>query len=215
MQNLKQSLRAFGQNFMRTLKMSRAEFTKKLVYTATFVAFGILFPMVFHSLGPTAGRIILPMHIPVLLCGIICGWPFGIACGLLSAGLSHLFTQMPPMAMLPSMLCELTIYGGVSGLLFHFVRTKNTVLDLYIVLISSMLLGRAAYGVLNALIFNVGAYSFSIWVTAAFVTSLPGIIIQILLIPSLVLTFEKLKLIPVRYAPEKEEPPKEAVPISS
>ena len=195
------------QKFMQTLRMNRAEFTKKLVYTAMFVAFGILFPMVFHAIPP-AGPMLLPMHIPVLLCGLVCGWHFGIVCGIIAPLFSWLFGGMPPTAMLPGMICELAVYGGVSGLLFHFIRTKRIILDLYISLACAMLAGRFTYGILNALIFNAGGYSFKIWVTAAFVTGFPGIVIQLLMIPSLVITFEKAKLIPQRYfsAPDTQKP---------
>ena len=190
-------MRAFDRKF----------FTKKLVYTATFVAFGILFPMVFHSVQG-AGPMILPMHIPVLLCGMVCGWHFGILCGVLSPLLSSAFTGMPPMSVpqLPAMICELAVYGGVSGLLYHFVRTKKMIADIYVALLCAMLIGRCVNGILYALIFNPAAYSFKIWVTAAFVTGFPGIVIQILLIPSLMVTLEKLKVIPQRYSPENLKP---------
>ncbi|HIZ55649.1 MAG TPA: ECF transporter S component [Firmicutes bacterium] len=168
--------------------------TKKLVLAALFVALGAAMPYAFHMI-PNAGNVLLPMHIPVLLCGLICGWPYGLACGVLAPLLSNLTTQMPPVGILPSMLCELAVYGLIAGLLFHLIHTGKKVLDIYIALIGAMLAGRLVYGILNAVIFNAGNYSLAIWATSAFVTALPGIIIQLLLIPAVLFTLEKAKLI--------------------
>jgi Protein of unknown function (DUF1393). len=172
--------------------------TKKMVFTGLFIALGVLLPVAFHSI-PNAGSIFLPMHIPVLLCGLICGWPFGLACGILSPLLSSIFTGMPPMAYLPSMLCELAVYGIISGVLLKSVRTGKSMADIYISLIGAMISGRIVYGILNAAIFNVGQYSISIWLASAFITSIPGIIIQLVIIPILVFSLEKAKLIEKRY----------------
>ncbi|HRX57677.1 MAG TPA: ECF transporter S component [Eubacteriales bacterium] len=168
--------------------------TKRLVLAALCLALGVVLPIAFHSVA-NAGSIFLPMHIPVLLCGIICGWPYGLACGVLAPILSSLLTGMPPMAYVPSMVCELAVYGFASGLIKQFVKTGKPLLDIYIALISAMLLGRITFGVLNALIFKAGEYSLAVWTTAAFVTALPGIIIQIIIIPILVLALQKAKII--------------------
>ena len=135
------------------------------------------------------------MHIPVLLCGLICGWPYGLACGVLAPLLSSLITGMPPMAFLPSMLCELAVYGFVSGLLMRFVKTGKLLADLYISLVGAMLLGRLVLGLLNAVLFRAGEYSVALWTTSAFVTALPGIVIQLAVIPVLVFALKKSKLI--------------------
>jgi len=171
---------------------------KNMVLAAMFVALGVVLPIAFHSI-PNAGSIFLPMHIPVLLCGLICGWPYGLACGILAPLLSSLLTSMPPMAYLPSMLCELAVYGLVAGLLIYLIHTKIYLLDLYISLIGAMITGRLIAGVLKALIFNAGSYSMQAWISGSFVTALPGIIIQIVAIPIVVFMLEKAKLIDKRY----------------
>lgn len=171
---------------------------KKMVITALLIALGLVLPMAFHSI-PNAGGIFLPMHIPVLLCGIICGFPYGLACGIAAPLLSSLLTGMPPVAILPSMLCELAVYGLVSSLLMHFIRTKNWYVNIYISLIGAMLSGRVVYGVLNALIFKAGNYSMQIWLGSAFVTALPGIAIQIVLIPAIIFALQKAKLIQMKH----------------
>jgi niacin transporter len=176
--------------------------TKRITLAALFVALCVVLPIAFHAV-PNAGSIFLPMHIPVLLCGIICGWPYGLACGILGPLLSSLLTGMPPMAYIPSMICELAAYGLVTGLLVNRIRTGNKIVDLYIPLVGAMLAGRFLYGVLNAFIFSVGKYSMTIWLTSAFVTSLPGIIIQLILIPFLVYILHKSRLVEANVKPEK------------
>ena len=171
--------------------------TKQLVLAGLFTALGVVLPMAFHAV-PNAGSILLPMHIPVLLCGLVCGWYYGLACGILVPILSHLFTGMPPAAILPSMVCELAIYGLLAGLIFWLVRTGKLVLDLYIGLVGAMIGGRIIYGIVNALIFSAGSYSLSAWATASFVTALPGIIIQLVLLPAIVLALSKARLLEAR-----------------
>ncbi len=171
---------------------------KKLIITAVCIALCVVLPMAFHAI-PNAGSIFLPMHIPVLLCGLICGWPFGLAAGLAGPFLSALITGMPPMAFLPSMLVELSVYGIVAGILAALIRTGKPILDLYFSLIGAMLAGRLVAGILNALIFRAGSYSIGAWVTGYFATALPGIIIQLILIPAIVFALERAKLIPRRY----------------
>ena len=170
---------------------------KKLVLTAVCSALCVIVPMAFHSI-PNAGQVFLPMHIPVLLCGMLCGWHYGLACGLIGPSLSSLLTGMPLPAVLPGMLVECAVYGCASGLLLRYIRTGNRYADLYISLIPAMLLGRVISGIVKGLILTPGL-SLAAWASASFVTSLPGIAIQLLLVPILVLGLERAKLIPKRY----------------
>lgn len=173
------------------MPMSR---TKKMVFTAMCIALGIVLPITLHMI-PNAGGILLPMHIPVLICGLICGWPWGLLCGALAPLLSSLFTGMPPAAILPAMLCELAVYGLVTGLLLPHVRTGHDLADLYLSLVGAMLAGRLVSGVLKALIFNVGGYSLQIWVTGSFITALPGIMVQLVVIPVIVQVLIKARVV--------------------
>ncbi len=172
-----------------------------MILTALFIAIGIALPLAFHSI-PQAGQIFLPMHISVLMCGLVCGWPFGLACGIVTPLLSSLLTGMPPMAMLPAMLCELAVYGLVSGLLIHFIRIKNRYARIYIALIGAMLAGRIVSGMLNALILQAGSYSLEAWLATSFITALPGIAIQLVAIPVLVFALVKARLIDFGQAEE-------------
>ena len=167
---------------------------RKLAGTALCVAIGIALPLAFHSI-PNGGRVFLPMHIPILLCGLLFGFPYGLACGIVTPLLSSLFTGMPPAAMLPAMLCELAVYGLVASLLMRFVPVKNAYAKLYTALIGAMLSGRIVLGLVNALIFNVGSYTMQAWLGMAFVTALPGIAMQVVLIPAIVIGLRKAKLV--------------------
>ena len=166
----------------------------RLIITSLCIAIGVVLPVAFHSI-PNAGSMFLPMHIPVLLCGLICGPFYGLACGILAPLLSCLLTGMPPVAFLPSMLCELAVYGIVAGILFKVVKTKNKQVNTYISLIGAMLCGRLVGGMLNALIFSAGKYTMQIWLTSSFVTALPGIIAQLVFIPVIIFALQKAKLI--------------------
>jgi len=178
--------------------MQKMSTVKKSIITAVCIALCVVLPQAFHAI-PNAGSIYLPMHIPVLLCGLICGWQYGLLCGLAGPLLSSLITGMPPTAYLPPMMIECAIYGCVSGLMMLIVHTKSTYADLYISLIVAMLCGRVIAGVCRALIFAPGEYSIAAWVGSYFVTALPGIVIQIVLLPSIVFALMKARLIPERY----------------
>lgn len=173
---------------------------KKLVFTAVCAALCLVLPMAFHSI-PNAGTIFLPMHIPVLLCGLICGWPYGGVCGLIGPLISSLVTGMPPVAMLPSMMVECCAYGFVTGMLMRHLHTKHAVADLYISLVSAMVVGRVVAGFAKAWIFTPGISPFA-WVTTSLVAGIPGIVIQLILMPMVVFALTKAKLIPTRYPKE-------------
>jgi Protein of unknown function (DUF1393). len=168
--------------------------TKKIVVTGLMVALAVVLPVAFHSV-PNAGKIFLPMHVPVLLAGFIVGPIYGLICGVLSPLLSSLITGMPPIAMLPAMVLELASYGFFSGLFVRLIKSPSAVLNIYLSLITSMLIGRLLSGVINATLLQVGKYSIKIWLTASFVTALPGILIQLALIPILIFTLKRTQLI--------------------
>lgn len=178
--------------------MKKMSPVKKSIITAVCIALCVVLPQAFHAI-PNAGSIYCPMHIPVLLCGLICGWQYGLLCGIAGPLVSALITGMPPAAVLPGMLVECAAYGALTGLMMQLVHTKRVYPDLYISLLVAMLGGRIISGIAKALIFSAGSYSMTAWVTGSFVTSLPGIIVHLVLIPSIVYALMKAKLIPARY----------------
>lgn len=183
--------------------MQKMPAVKKSIITAVCIALCVVLPQAFHAV-PNAGAIYLPMHIPVLLCGLICGWSYGLLCGLAGPALSALLTGMPPAAVLPGMMVECGVYGLAAGLLMQLVRTKHLYADLYISLAAAMLLGRVVSGIAKALIFSAGSYSMASWVAGSFVTALPGIVIQLALLPSIVYALMRARLIPQRYPKDEE-----------
>jgi thiamine transporter ThiT len=164
---------------------------KNLVGTALCMALGLLLPQLFHVIG--AGPVFLPMHIPVLLCGFCFGWQYGLVCGVITPLLSSILTGMPPIFPVGlSMMFELGAYGALSGLLY---RKFN--LNIYIALIGSMLAGRIVSGLASTLFYGMAgkAYGVQIFLAGAFVTSIPGIILQIVIVPLLVIALEKSRVV--------------------
>ena len=171
---------------------------QKLIFCAMCIALCVVLPMAFHSF-PNGGTVFSPMHIPVLLCGLACGWPFGLVTGLLGPLLSSLLTSMPPAAILPSMMAECAVYGLLSGVLMQLVHTGRLYPDLYLSMVTAMLTGRIAAGLLKAFLFAPGQMTLRIWAGTYFVTGLPGLVIQLAVVPALVAALMKAKLIPNRY----------------
>jgi riboflavin transporter FmnP len=171
---------------------------KKLIATAMLIALSVVLPLAFHSV-PQFGIILLPMHIPVLLAGLICGWKYGFAAGAVAPALSSAITGMPPAGIVPAMTIELAVYGFVAGLVLEFVRTKRASFDLYIALVTAILAGRVVAGVANFIYFSVGEYSLAAWTSLYFTTALPGLVIQLAFIPSVVMALERERVIPPRY----------------
>lgn len=183
--------------------MKKLSYVKKSILSAACIALCVALPMAFHAI-PNAGNIYGPMHMPVLLCGLICGWPFGLLCGLAGPVLSFLLTGMPVAAYLPSMLIELAAYGGIAGGMMQLVHTRRLYPDLYISLVAALIGGRIVAGLSRALIFAPGSYSMGAWAASYFVTAWPGLLIQLALIPSIVFALERARLIPVRYPAHAE-----------
>ena len=170
--------------------------TKRVVIAGLCVALGVVLPVAVHSI-PNAGNILLPMHIPVLLCGLICGPWYGLACGILAPVLSSMISGMPPAAYLPPMVAELAAYGLISGLCIRLIKGKNDTARVYFALIAAMIAGRIAYGMMNALIFRVGEYSMELWLSGVFITAAPGILVQLIVIPIIILALKKAKVIEI------------------
>ena len=172
---------------------------KRTVICAMCIALCYVLPIAFHGIG--LGGALSPMHIPVLLCGIVCGGGSGFLCGIIGPVVSSLLSGMPPLLMLIRMIPELCIYGLAGGLVMKRIHTGSMGADVYISLIVSMIAGRIAGGIASAVFFTVtsGVYSISLWATSYIVESVPGIIAHLILVPVLVFTLEKARLIPVRY----------------
>ena len=163
---------------------------KKLVTTALMIAMCVIIPMLFHGV-PQAGPTFLPMHLPVFLTGFICGPVYGLLCGIAGPALSAALTGMPAGPMIPSMMLELAVYGIVTGLMYRSLPMKNHMAKTYTTLILAMLIGRITYGIANTYLIQAGSYNMNVWLGFAFVTALPGIVIQLIFIPLIVDILER------------------------
>lgn len=165
---------------------------KHLTITGMLLAIGILLPFATsHGMG-IPGTLLLPMHIPVLLCGFLCGPMYGALLGTMLPILNCILTGMPtayPMA--PIMVAELTTYGFVSGILFQKTRLHRKTYGVYVALFGAMLCGRVAYGLMFQILMALSGSLRALTVSAAIVTGIPGILIQFLLIPSIVLVLKR------------------------
>ena len=167
---------------------------KKLTVSGLCVALCVVLPIVFHLI-PDGGSLFSPMHIPVLLCGLSCGPVWGLACGIVGPALSSFITGMPNAAYLPPMMVELAFYGLVCGLMLRLVHTGKLGGDLYISLVTAMIIGRVAAGLAKGFIFARGAFTIGMWATGYFVGSLPGIIAHLIIVPALYFALMKAGLV--------------------
>ena len=158
---------------------------KKSVLTAVCIALCLVLPMAFHAI-PNAGAVALPMHIPVLLCGLFCGASYGLVCGAAGPLLSHLLTGMPLAGVLPFMMVECAVYGLVTGLMMK-VKTKRVYADLYLSLVVAMVAGRVAWGVTMVFFALISDVTFSVEIyKTSVINTWPGIMLQLMSLPPLI-----------------------------
>lgn len=167
-----------------------------LTLAAMFLAIGLLLPLLTGQIKQI-GNMLLPMHIPVILCGLICGWQYGLAVGFVTPLLRCAIFGMPmlfPTAI--SMAFELAAYGFVVGLLYSRSRWK-CVVALYRCMIIAMLSGRAVWGIVQVCLLGLGenGFTFSAFIAGAFLNAIPGIILQLILIPSIMIALNRTGLV--------------------
>ncbi len=177
----------------------RTSHVKNITVCAMCVALCYVLPLLFHATG--VGSAFSPMHIPVLLCGLVCGGVYGGICGILGPLLSSLLSGMPPVLMLTRMIPELFAYGLIAGICMRYMKVGNSVADTYISLIAAMCVGRIVGGIATFVFYKVtaNAYNFSMWFASYFAEAVPGIIVQLIVVPLLVLTLQQARVIPPRY----------------
>lgn len=168
--------------------------TKKLTLSALFLALGIILPF-FTGQIKQIGNMLLPMHIPVLLCGFTCGWPAGLLVGIILPLLRSILFGMP--YMMPtavSMAFELGTYGAVSGLFYSGIKNKKW--GIYISLIAAMVAGRIVWGLAAFFLYHFlgSPFTWEIFIAGAFLNAVPGIIIQLILIPVILYTLKKTRM---------------------
>ena len=167
---------------------------RTMVYAGICLALALVLPFLTGQI-PQIGKMLCPMHIPALLCGFICGPVWGGVVGFISPLLRYLIFGMP--ILIPtglSMAFELCAYGILSGLLYKHFPKKTSYL--YLTLIISMIVGRIVAGISTYLIITAGggAYTMATFISVNFVMAIPGIIVQIILIPVIVLALKKSRI---------------------
>ena len=164
------------------------ENTKKLTLSAMFFALGIVLPFLIGQI-PAIGKMLSPMHIPVLFCGLIVGFLLPLVRSVLF-GMPALFPSATGMAF------ELGTYGFVIALVYSRFPRKNT-MAVYISLITAMLAGRIVWGIAQVIMLGVtgGAFTFQAFITIAFVNSIPAIILQLILIPVVMASLDKAGIV--------------------
>ncbi|MBR3106536.1 MAG: ECF transporter S component [Clostridia bacterium] len=167
---------------------------RRMTYAALYLAIAMALPFVTGQI-PEIGSMLCPMHIPALLCGFMCGWPWGLAVGFIAPLLRSVLFGMP--AMFPAavaMAFELAAYGGLAGLLYRKLPKKKWIT--YAVLVISMIAGRVVWGAVRVILAGLSESSFTwaLFLSGAIVNAIPGIILHLALIPVLVIAMDRAGL---------------------
>lgn len=166
-----------------------------LALSAMFLALAYVIPFLTGQI-PQIGSMLCPMHIPIILCGFVCGAPWGLVVGFVAPLIRSLTLGMPPLYPVAlAMAFELAAYGFISGILYRIFPKKNGYI--YCSLIISMVTGRLVWGAVQFVCMGIDAskFGFSAFWAGAVINALPGIVLQIVLIPVVVMLLEKVKLI--------------------
>lgn len=167
---------------------------RKMVSSALYLALALVLPFLTGQI-PEIGSMLCPMHLPALLCGFMCGWPWGLAVGLISPLLRSVIFGMPPMfPTAVSMAFEMAVYGAAAGILYRVLPKKSW--SIYVTLLTAMVAGRIVWGGIQFLLAGLRSteFSLSLFLAGAVTNAIPGIVVQIVLIPILVAAMEKAGL---------------------
>lgn len=175
--------------------MNRQDTLIKMILSALFLALAYVMPFLTGQI-PEIGSMLCPLHIPVILCGFICGWKYGLVIGLIAPLFRSLTLGMPPIfPTATSMSFELAAYGAISGLMYNILPKKK--LYIYCSLLTAMIIGRIVWGIAMFICMGIknSPFTFNAFVAGAFVNALPGIILQIVVIPVIIMTLEKINIL--------------------
>lgn len=167
----------------------------KMTLAALFLALAYVLPFLTGQIAEI-GSMLCPMHLPVLICGFVCGWPWGLAVGFIAPLLRSLTLGMPPL--FPTAICmalELAAYGVTAGLMHKMLPRKKPYI--YCSLLTAMAVGRLVWGAAMFIFvgLNGGAFTLAAFVAGAFTNAIPGIILQVILIPVVVMLLDNPKVL--------------------
>lgn len=170
--------------------------TKKLALSGLFLALGLIMPFLTMQISEI-GNMLLPMHIPVLICGFVCGSSWGAVVGFITPLLRSAIFGMP--YMMPTavgMAFELTTYGFITGIMY--VLFKKSKLGTYVSLIIAMIVGRIVWGLVSIAIYRLMegvAFTWEMFVGGALFQAVPGIVLQLVVIPPVIFLLKKARVI--------------------
>ena len=173
-----------------------------LTMAAMLTVLGFVLPF-FTGQIPQIGGMLCPMHLPVLLCGLLCGWKYGLAVGFLLPLLRSVTLGMPPMFTAIAMAFELAAYGFLAGFLYARSRWQ-CIIALYRCLIAAMIGGRIVWAVARVILSGVSgqAFTWQMFLSGAFLTAIPGIILQLVFIPAVMVALDRTGLVRFRKSGE-------------
>lgn len=172
---------------------------KKLTLTAMFLAIGLVLPFLTGQIQQI-GNMLLPMHIPVFLCALICGWRYGMPMAFVLPIMRSMLFGMPPLYPTAiSMAFELATYALVAGFLYEKSRWQCT-RALYRLMLAAMVAGRIVWGIAQIILLGLKgtAFTFEAFLAGAFLNAIPGILLQLMLVPAVMVALNKTKLVPFR-----------------
>ena len=165
----------------------------RLVISAMLLAIGFVLPFLTGQI-PEVGSMLLPLHLPALICGFVCGWPWGLAVGFVLPIVRSLLFGMPPM--IPTALCmafEMAAYGAAAGVLFKKC-------NVYVSLIGAMIIGRIVWGAVSWAVYSLlmaSPFTLAAFWVGGFANAWPGMVLQLVLVPLIVMALQKARLIPI------------------
>jgi len=170
----------------------------RLSLSAMLLAIGLVLPFLTGQI-PEVGSMLLPLHLPALVCGFVCGWQWGLAVGFVLPLLRSVLFGMPPM--IPTALCmafELAAYGAFAGLLYQKLAGHKW--RVYGALIAAMIGGRLVWGVASMIVYSLlmeNSFALAAFWMGGFVNAWPGMVLQLVLVPLIVVALERAKQIPL------------------
>ncbi len=171
--------------------MRKNNHLRKLILAALFLALSFVLPF-FTGQIREIGSKLCPLHIPVILCGYVCGGPWGLVVGFIAPLLRSFAVGLPKF--FPNAVCmafELATYGFLAGVMHKILPKKKGYI--YLSLLISMIGGRIVWGIVSFVMFGLsgGSFTLAAFIAGAFINAVPGIIAQIVFIPFLVMLYEK------------------------
>lgn len=169
-----------------------------MILAALFLALAYVMPFLTGQM-PEIGSMLCPLHIPVLICGFICGWPWGLVVGFIAPLLRSLTLGMPPL--FPTAVCmafELAAYGVIAGVMHKNLPHKKPYV--YVSLLTAMIVGRLVWGAAMFIFMGLNGanFTFAAFIAGAFANAIPGIVVQIVLIPPIVMVLDNPKVLKLK-----------------